>query len=118
MRLARNMVWNAAGLILPLVVGLISVPIILRGLGTARFGFLSIIWMLIGYFSVFDLGLSRTLTKWVADALSAGHLAEVAKATSTTLYIIVTTSLALSIVLALSAHWIAAHFLSTTSDLQ
>ncbi len=118
MRLARNMVWNAAGLILPLVVGLISVPIILRGLGTARFGFLSIIWMLIGYFSVFDLGLSRTLTKWVADALSAGHHAEVAKATSTTLYIIVTTSLSLGIVLALSAHWIAAHFLSTTSDLQ
>ncbi len=117
MRLAGNILWNAAGLILPLLVGLLSVPIILRGLGTERFGFLSIIWMLIGYFSVFDLGLSRTLTKWVADARAAGRDAEVASVTSTTLYIVAISSVALSIVLAVCAPWIAGEFLNATSDL-
>lgn len=50
--------------------GLVFLPLLVERLGTARFGFLSIVWVLIGYFSMFDLGLSRALTQRVA-ALSA-----------------------------------------------
>jgi len=64
--LGRNLGWNIGGQVLPLVAGLVFVPLLLSGLGTARYGFLSLVWVLIGYFSLFDLGLSRALTQRVS----------------------------------------------------
>src|SRR5437879_4948795 len=68
--LARNSVFNLCGQVLPLFGGLATIPYIVRGLGTDGFGILSIAWMLLGYFSVFDLGLSRATTRLVAANLS------------------------------------------------
>lgn len=67
--LARNTLWNTLGLILPLFVGLVAMPFLVHGLGTERFGVLTIAWMVIGYFSIFDFGLGRALTKLVAEKL-------------------------------------------------
>jgi len=67
--LARNTLWNTLGLILPLFVGLLAMPFLVHGLGTERFGVLTIAWMVIGYFSIFDFGLGRALTKLVAEKL-------------------------------------------------
>ncbi|MFV1975715.1 MAG: flippase, partial [Candidatus Scalindua sp.] len=47
------------------------------GLGTARFGVLTLAWMVVGYFSLFDLGLGRALTKLVAEKLGAGKDEEI-----------------------------------------
>jgi O-antigen/teichoic acid export membrane protein len=107
MRLARNILWNSAGIGVPLVVGVVVVPAIVRGLGTERFGFLSIVWMMIGYFSIFDLGLGRTLTKLAADRLGEGREDEVAPLTATTLIIVVVTSVLVSAAVGLSAGWLA-----------
>lgn len=68
--LIRSVVWNFIGLGAPLLVGLYSIPLLIDGMGTERFGVLSIIWMGVGYFSLFDLGLGRALTKSVSEALS------------------------------------------------
>src|SRR5258708_26905718 len=67
--LARNTIWNLLGLLLPLAVGVVAVPPLIRGMGVARFGLLSLAWIVIGYFSLFDLGIGRALTKVVADRL-------------------------------------------------
>lgn len=56
---------------------LVAIPVLIRGLGTARFGVLTLAWMVIGYFSLFDLGLGRALTKLVAEKLGAGRTEEV-----------------------------------------
>ena len=48
--LVGNTLWNLAGTFLPLLVGLVAVPLLLRSLGIERFGLLSLIWMLTGYF--------------------------------------------------------------------
>lgn len=66
---ARNVIWNFAGTTLPLIAGLVAIPILVRSLGVDRFGVLSIAWMAIGYFSLFDLGLGRALTHLVAEHL-------------------------------------------------
>ena len=64
--LARNTVWNLGGQVAPLVVAIFAIPPLIKGLGTDRFGVLTLAWVVIGYFSLFDLGLGRALTKLVA----------------------------------------------------
>lgn len=48
-------------------------PFVVRGLGTERFGLLSLAWVVMGYFTIFDLGLGRATTKYVAEALGKGE---------------------------------------------
>ncbi len=60
----------------PLLVALWAVPTLIHGLGAARFGLLTIIWMGIGYLNLFDLGTGRALTKLVAERLGDGRDAE------------------------------------------
>jgi O-antigen/teichoic acid export membrane protein len=70
--LARNTIYNLVGNGLPLLAALLAIPILLNGLGTDRFGVLMLAWGVIGYFSLFDLGLGRALTQLVARKLGSG----------------------------------------------
>ena len=72
-RLARNVIWNLLGAGVPLLVAVVAFPLLIKGLGLDRFGVLTLAWMLIGYFSMFDLGLGRALTKLVAERLGNGQ---------------------------------------------
>jgi Na+-driven multidrug efflux pump len=67
--LARNVALNALGWLLPMLLALGAIPVLVRALGPARFGVLSLVWTLVGYFSLFDLGLGRALTQLVAERL-------------------------------------------------
>ncbi len=75
--LARNALLNLIGQAVPLIVGVVTIPFIVRGLGNERFGLLSLAWVILGYFSIFDLGLGRATTKFVAEALGKGEDEEV-----------------------------------------
>src|SRR5512136_2161214 len=72
--LFRNTVLNLLGLVIPLAVGFVTIPLVVRALGSERFGILSLVWVVFGYFGLFDLGLGRTTTKYVAEALGRGEL--------------------------------------------
>jgi O-antigen/teichoic acid export membrane protein len=78
-RLARNTLLNFGGQIIPVAAGVVAIPLLTRGLGTSRFGVLTLAWMSVGYFSLFDLGLGRALTKLVAERISAEEQAEIPK---------------------------------------
>ncbi len=67
--LARSTVWNLIGQGAPALIAVPAIPILVHALGIDRFGVLSIAWMLVGYFSLFDLGLGRALTQLVAVRL-------------------------------------------------
>jgi O-antigen/teichoic acid export membrane protein len=69
---ARNTAFNLGGEIFAFCIGLICIPYVIRTLGTEVFGILSIAWMLLGYMSAFDLGLTRATTKFVAEAVGNG----------------------------------------------
>jgi hypothetical protein len=75
--LGRNTLFNFIGQVIPMLVGVVTIPIIVRGLGTERFGLLSLAWVILGYFSIFDLGLGRATTKFVAEALGKGEEEEI-----------------------------------------
>ncbi|MFQ5850702.1 MAG: flippase [Candidatus Binatia bacterium] len=71
--LAKNTALNFIGQIIPLVIAVVTIPYILHGLGVERFGILSLAWVVLGYFSLFDLGLGRAATRFVAEALGKGE---------------------------------------------
>ncbi len=65
--LNKGALYNLFGTGIPLLVGLISIPILLKSLGNQSFGLLTLIWTAIGYFGLFDFGLGRALTQQVAS---------------------------------------------------
>lgn len=69
--------WNLVGMCAPILVALAAFPVLAHQLGEEKLGALSLIWMLVGYFSVFDLGLSRALTKLIAEKLGRDQEDEV-----------------------------------------
>jgi O-antigen/teichoic acid export membrane protein len=69
--IARNTLLNLLGQGLPLVVGVVTIPFIVRGLEPQRFGILALAWAITGYLSILDLGLSRATTKFAAESLGA-----------------------------------------------
>lgn len=70
--LTRNTLLNFIGQAGPLLVGIATIPFIIRSLGVERFGLLSIAWVAPEYFTFIDLGLGRAITKYVAEALGKG----------------------------------------------
>lgn len=75
--LARNAAGNLLSQCVPMAVAIISMPWLIRGLGNDRFGVMTLAWMVLGYFSLFDLGLGRALTKMVAEKLGKGEDAQI-----------------------------------------
>ena len=69
MSLRRDSIYNLLGNLIPLLAAAITIPYLLSNLGSEKFGVLSLIWALIGYFGVFDLGVGRALTYEVSRRL-------------------------------------------------
>ncbi len=71
--LARNTLLNLIGRVVPLLVGVVAMPYVIRHLGPDRFGLLSLAWMVVGYFAIFNLGIGPATTKFVAEFLGRGE---------------------------------------------
>lgn len=63
-----NYAINVGGSIVPLLVMAVTVPIYVRTIGDARYGALSIVWLLLGYVGFLDLGLTRASENALAKA--------------------------------------------------
>lgn len=98
-KLVRNVFLNLFGYGIPLIVAVFTIPIMIRGLGTDRFGILTLAWVLIGYLGLFDMGLGRALTKLVAEKLGSGLTQDIPELIWTALLIM----LGLGVIVALIA---------------
>jgi O-antigen/teichoic acid export membrane protein len=68
--LAKNTLYNLFGMVIPLCIGVLSIPFAIKGLGADKFGILSIAWVILGYLALLDFGLSRATTKFVAEFIA------------------------------------------------
>lgn len=84
--LIRNSLWNLVGQGSPMIVAVFTIPLLINGLGMDRFGILTIVWMIIGYFGLFDLGLGRALVKIVAEKLGSKEEKEIPVIACTALF--------------------------------
>ena len=66
MKLFRHTAFNLIGLGAPLLVAVGTIPVLIHELGPSRFGLLTLIWAVVSYFGLFDLGLGRALTQQLA----------------------------------------------------
>lgn len=116
--LADNTLWNLAGHLLPIVVALVAVPVLIRHLGVDRFGLLSLTWIVAGYFSLFDLGLGRALTKMVADQLGARQNESIPPLVWTTLLMMLFLGMLGGVIVGLLAPWLVHRALKVPDALQ
>ncbi|MEL7319156.1 MAG: oligosaccharide flippase family protein [Pseudomonadota bacterium] len=61
MGIRTNTALNLAGTIAPVAVMLVTVPVLIATLGEARFGVLSLVWLLSGYVLFFDFGIGQAI---------------------------------------------------------
>ncbi len=66
-----NFIVNLISPMTRIVVALVTVPLYLHHIGDARYGVMSIVWVLLGLFGFLDLGLSRAVTNALAKLRDA-----------------------------------------------
>lgn len=70
---ARNVAFNLAGQLLPLLVALVTIPGTVARLGADRFGLLALALATLGISTILDVSFARTVTKFCSDALARGE---------------------------------------------
>jgi O-antigen/teichoic acid export membrane protein len=116
--LARNTVLNVAGQVIPLLVGVATMPYVIRHLGPDRFGLLSLAWVVVGYFGLFDLGIGPAATKFVAELLGKGETEKLPTVVWTALATQSSFGLLAGLLLATSSPALVNHFLKVSLALR
>lgn len=116
--LARNTIWNLVGQGAPLLVALFAFPLLIKGLGTDRFGVLTLAWSIVGYFGLFDFGLGRAITKLVSEKLGSGESEDIPVLIWTALALMGLLGLIGALVVASISGWLAHDILKIPQALQ
>ena len=101
-----------------MLVAFFCIPVLVRGLGTDRFGVLALAWALIGYASLFDLGLGRALTQLVAKKIGAGEGNEIPVLVWTSLILMLLVGFIGVLVAFVLSPWLVHRVLNVPSSLQ
>src|SRR5271165_6197873 len=65
--LGRSTLLNLSGFIVPFFVQIVTVPLYIEVIGVDRYGIMVLVWLLLGYFGVFDLGFGLALASRIAN---------------------------------------------------
>ncbi|MBV5328190.1 MAG: flippase [Chlorobium sp.] len=118
MSLKRNTLWNLFGSGAPFLLGVVTIPYLLRHAGVEAFGILTLIWALIGYFSLFDFGLGRALTQQIAANRASGQIEELPSLVKTGLLFILVTGAIGGLLLAVVSNQLGFKWLNVSIPLQ
>ena len=101
-----------------MVIAIFAIPILVKELGTDRFGVFTLVGMVIGYFSLFDFGLGRALTKFVAERLGGEEQRGIPVVIWTSLFVMLVLGMAGSILIASITPWLVRGVLNIPTELQ
>ena len=74
---AKYALINLLGQVLVVISGIVCMPILISSMGTELFGVLILAWAVTGYFSIFDLGIGRAMTKLISEKLGRRDLDDI-----------------------------------------
>ncbi len=117
-KLAQNSLINFFGYTAPLAIAAVCIPLLIRSIGAERFGILSLAWVLIGYLSLFDLGLSRALTKLVAEKLGQGRHEDIPELIWTAVWMMLALGIIVAIASGLCLPFVVRKFLNIPDNLE
>lgn len=112
MQILRHTALNLIGLGAPLLVAFFTIPLLISTLGTSRFGLLTLIWAVVSYFGLFDLGLGRALTQQLSIEFAHARREKVGDLVLTSLGVM----LLLGGVIALAMEFVVAEFIVASMD--
>jgi O-antigen/teichoic acid export membrane protein len=104
--LARNTLINVISRVVPLLVALFAIPALIGRIGVDRYGVLTLSMMVVGYFSLFDFGLGRAATKYIAEAAAAGDRDKIPSLFWTSLYLMLVFGALAGVVVAVLTPWL------------
>ncbi|RKP45313.1 flippase [Pararobbsia silviterrae] len=113
----KNVAINFVGLVLPTFISLATIPTYIHLLGVERYGFVALIWTLIGYFGVLDFGMSIATENQISKACASGDTALRARLFWSAFWLNLVTGLCGSVVVLLSG-WIYVRLGYATTPLQ
>lgn len=116
--LVKNSFYNITGSVAPLLVAIFAIPPLVNGLGEEKFGILTLAWVVIGYFSLFDFGIGRTLTKIIAENIGLNKTEEISDIFWTALFLMSLISLIGAVLLFFGTPYLVLHFLKISTDIQ
>ena len=90
----KNILWNLLGLGIPLIIAAATIPALIEGLGTERFGLLAMAWGLTALSGLFDLGIGRAATQTVSAHLGANDVSKISIVVSVASRLAIVTGLA------------------------
>ncbi|HWW04946.1 flippase [Collimonas sp.] len=114
--LIRNTFYNLLGLGLPLLVAIGSMPVLIHHLGDARFGVLTLIWAVVSYFGLFDLGLGRALTQQLSVLIAEKREDDIPPLAYTSLLLLTGLGVFAGVLMWWGATW-GAHRISYSGDI-
>lgn len=115
--LTRNWGLNILGLVLPMCVALAAFPYLVRSLGPERFGILSLVWIILGNYVVFDIGLGRATIKFAAECLGRGDIERFPKVVWTSVWFQMMLGLVGSLLIAAAVPIVVDHLLKIPAAL-
>ena len=118
MSLRRNTIWNLAGSGLPLIAAAGLIPFTFHRLGNEAFGVLTLIWALIGYFSLFDMGVGRALTYELSKLRATNNASEISLTLKAGLILTLAAGLLGATVMWVLAPYLATNWLKISPALQ
>lgn len=114
----QNSTYSLLGFAIPMLVAVGTMPFLVSRLGNAKFGLLSIAWVLVGYFSIFDLGIGRALTRSVAMLVGEGSVQEMRETIGTGMALLLFVGALGTIVCILISGYLAADVFQIPSELR
>ncbi|SDG45855.1 oligosaccharide flippase family protein [Paraburkholderia phenazinium] len=114
----KNVAINFFGLVLPTFVSLVTVPSYIRLLGVERYGVIALVWTLIGYFSILDLGMSMAAQNHISKALASNDADESARVFWSAAWLNLVTGVVGGLIIYFGAFLYTAYFTKVSPELQ
>ena len=99
MSIKRNSLYNLIGFGMPLLAALITIPYLINHLGEEKFGILTLIWAILSYAGLLDLGLSKAVTHRICVLISEGRRSQISSFFKSSRLLLLTFSAIIAIIL-------------------